>query len=230
MAAPVDLNRDWQPEQEHSVIVEQGSSMEARLTLGAGDLGPRYDDALIYAAAHHRHQMRKGCRVPYLAHLMSVSALVLEHGGSEVAAIGGLLHDAVEDAPRGEGPRVLAEIEGKFGAEVARIVRACSDGLDEAGNRSGTWVERKQPYLQALPPQDAGRATRDRRRQDAQCWVHRGRCSHLRRRVLGCVQRVPPPYPLVLRQRSAPLRAGDAGQHHHRVPSGCGRQIGQRCR
>ncbi len=115
--------------------------MNARLTLGAGDLSPRYDDALIYAAAHHRRQMRKGCQVPYLAHLMSVSALVLEHEGSEVAAIGGLLHDAVEDAPRGQGPRVLAEIEGKFGAEVAGIVRACSDGLDarQATGRAPGW-------------------------------------------------------------------------------------------
>jgi len=153
------------------VIAEQGSSMNARLSLGTGDLSPRYDDALIYAAAHHRHQMRKGCQVPYLAHLMSVSALVLEHGGSEVAAIGGLLHDAVEDAPRGQGPRVLAEIEGKFGAEVAEIVRACSDGLDEAGNRSGTWVERKQPYLQALPHKtlDALRVTAADKTHNAGC-------------------------------------------------------------
>jgi len=153
------------------VIVEQGSSLDARKTLGAGALSPRYDDALLYAAAHHRDQMRKGSRVPYLAHLMSVSALVLEHGGGEVAAIGGVLHDAVEDAPRGEGPRVLAGIEARFGAEVAGIVRACSDGLDEAGNRSGTWVERKQAYLQGLSQRtvDALRVTAADKTHNAGC-------------------------------------------------------------
>ena len=40
------------------------------------------DEALLYASRHHRDQLRKGSRVPYMTHLMSVSALVLEHGGS----------------------------------------------------------------------------------------------------------------------------------------------------
>jgi hypothetical protein len=29
-------------------------------------------------------------------------------------------------------------------------VRACSDGLDADGNRSGTWAERKRPYVAGL--------------------------------------------------------------------------------
>src|SRR3954453_8699586 len=85
-----------------------------------------------------------------MSHLMSVSALVLEHGGSEDQAIAALLHDAVEDAPAGEGPTVLKEIRERFGASVADIVEACSDGLDETGNRSGSWPERKRPYVAGL--------------------------------------------------------------------------------
>jgi (p)ppGpp synthase/HD superfamily hydrolase len=81
---------------------------------------------------------------------MSVSALVLEHGGSEDQAIAGLLHDAVEDAPAGTGGAVLTEIRSRFGDDVADTVRACSDGLDADGNRSGTWAERKRPYVAGL--------------------------------------------------------------------------------
>ncbi|QXG76722.1 HD domain-containing protein [Modestobacter sp. L9-4] len=126
------------------------AALEARKTTGAGPLTERFDEALAYASRHHREQLRKGSRVPYMSHLMSVSAIILEHGGSEDQAIAGLLHDTVEDAPDGEGPRVLAEIREQFGEPVAAIVEACSDGLDAAGNRSGTWAERKMPYVEGL--------------------------------------------------------------------------------
>src|SRR5215218_8602648 len=123
------------------------TTLEARAEKGAGPLSERFDDALVFAARHHRAQPRKGSRVPYMSHLMSVSALVLEHGGTEDQAIAGLLHDAVEDAPAGQGGAVLADIRERFGDAVADIVRACSDGLDADGNRSGTWAERKRPYV-----------------------------------------------------------------------------------
>jgi (p)ppGpp synthase/HD superfamily hydrolase len=60
------------------------------------------------------------------------------------------LHDAVEDAPEGTGGAVLADIRSRFGDAVADIVRACSDGLDADGNRSGTWAERKLLYVAGL--------------------------------------------------------------------------------
>ncbi|MGY1653417.1 HD domain-containing protein [Geodermatophilus sp. SYSU D01119] len=126
------------------------TTLEERREMGSGPLSERYDEALAYASAHHREQLRKGSRVPYLTHLMSVSALVLEHGGSEDQAIAGLLHDAVEDAPKGTGGAVLADIRSCFGDDVADIVRACSDGLDADGNRSGTWAERKHAYVDGL--------------------------------------------------------------------------------
>ncbi|MGY1592268.1 HD domain-containing protein [Geodermatophilus sp. SYSU D00708] len=126
------------------------TTLEDRRSMGSGPLSERFDNALVYAARHHREQLRKGSRVPYMTHLMSVSALVMEHGGSEDQAIAALLHDAVEDAPPGTGGAVLAEIGAKFGEAVADIVRACSDGLDADGNRSGTWAERKRPYVAGL--------------------------------------------------------------------------------
>src|SRR3954470_3073018 len=126
------------------------TTLEARKGMGAGPLSERFDQALVYSAGHHRQQLRKGSRVPYMSHLMSVSAIVLEHGGSEDQAIAALLHDAVEDAPAGQAPAVLREIRERFGEPVAAIVEACSDGLDESGNRSGSWPERKRPYVAGL--------------------------------------------------------------------------------
>ena len=125
------------------------TSIEQRRTTGSGPLTERYDEALAFAAAHHRQQLRKGSQVPYLSHLLSVSALVLEHGGSESQAIAGLLHDAVEDAPDGQGPAVLAEIAERFGDDVAAIVAVCSDNPNVPGTKP-PWEERKRAYVASL--------------------------------------------------------------------------------
>ncbi|MCA0146766.1 HD domain-containing protein [Blastococcus sp. LR1] len=127
------------------------TTLEARAGMGAGPLSERFDEALLYAARHHRDQLRKGSRVPYMTHLMSVSALAMEHGGTEDQAIAALLHDAVEDAQPGQGGAVLGEIRERFGDAVADMVAACSDGLNESGERKGSWQERKQAYVDGLP-------------------------------------------------------------------------------
>ncbi len=59
---------------------------------------PRYGEALTWAEQLHRDQRRKGKAIPYISHLISVSALVWEDGGTEDHAIAALLHDAIEDA------------------------------------------------------------------------------------------------------------------------------------
>jgi len=46
------------------------------------ELTSRYDEAMAYAAELHRGQQRKGTDVPYLSHLVAVSSLVCEAGGS----------------------------------------------------------------------------------------------------------------------------------------------------
>ena len=60
-------------------------------------LTDRFDRALLYATHVHGGQVRKGTSTPYVAHLMAVSATVLEYGGDEHLAIAALLHDSVED-------------------------------------------------------------------------------------------------------------------------------------
>lgn len=38
----------------------------------------KFEEALSYAARIHRDQVRKGANIPYISHLMSVSAMVME--------------------------------------------------------------------------------------------------------------------------------------------------------
>ncbi|MGX6646888.1 HD domain-containing protein [Maricaulaceae bacterium MS644] len=107
-------------------------------------LTSRYADALVFAATAHREQTRKGTAIPYLSHLMSVSALVLEYGGDEDQAIAGLLHDAIEDQG---GAAMEAQIRERFGDRVAQIVRACTDSDAEP---KPPWRARKEAYLATL--------------------------------------------------------------------------------
>ena len=87
-------------------------------------LSRKFDEALAFAMDLHRKQVRKGTGVPYVSHLLSVAALVLEHGGTEEQAIAALLHDAVED--QGGKPTAIA-IRARFGDTVADIVDGCTD-------------------------------------------------------------------------------------------------------
>ena len=103
----------------------------------------RFGDALVYAEEAHRLQLRKGSGVPYVAHLLAVASLVLEHGGDEDEAIAALLHDAVEDQG---GAGREADIRRTFGDRVADIVRECSSEEKDGA----TWQERKQRYLDHL--------------------------------------------------------------------------------
>ena len=107
---------------------------------------PRYGEALQWADELHRPQRRKGKQVPYISHLISVSALVWEDGGTEVQAIAALLHDAIEDA--GQSHASIAE---RFGGAVADIVRDCTDtSHDAAPGVKEPWLLRKTRYLDSL--------------------------------------------------------------------------------
>jgi (p)ppGpp synthase/HD superfamily hydrolase len=111
-------------------------------------LTERFTDALVYATNLHATQTRKGKRTPYIAHLLSVSALVLEDGGSEYEAIAALLHDALEDQPDKTSPE---EIRHNFGSTVLDLVLACTDTPPNyKGGRKAPWKIRKERYLAHL--------------------------------------------------------------------------------
>jgi (p)ppGpp synthase/HD superfamily hydrolase len=107
-------------------------------------LSQRFEDALIYATRLHASQNRKRSNVPYIAHLLGVTALVLEDGGDEDEAIAALLHDAVEDQG---GLKTLIEIKQLFGEHVAVIVDALTDAYTFP---KPPWRQRKIKYIEAM--------------------------------------------------------------------------------
>lgn len=110
-------------------------------------LTPRFEKALAYAARVHRTQARKKTAIPYISHLLAVTAIVLENGGDEDEAIAALLHDAAEDQG---GRSRLDDIRVQFGERVADIVEACSDSLAEDPERKQEWKTRKERYQRHL--------------------------------------------------------------------------------
>jgi (p)ppGpp synthase/HD superfamily hydrolase len=113
----------------------------------------RFSDAVDYARIAHATQVRKGTRIPYLYHLLGVASLVLEFGGDEDQAIAGLLHDVLEDCGAEHEPKIRAQ----FGAAVADVVQACTDGTlegkadaEQQGNAVDHWRRRKRAYLEHL--------------------------------------------------------------------------------
>jgi (p)ppGpp synthase/HD superfamily hydrolase len=113
-------------------------------------LSPRYEAALVMATQLHASQTRKGSDVPYVSHLLGVSSLVIEHGGTEDQAIAGLLHDAVEDQG---GLETLERIKKHFGSGVADIVNHCTDAYEEP---KPDWRPRKEKYIAEIanmPPE-----------------------------------------------------------------------------
>jgi hypothetical protein len=116
-------------------------------------LGVRFDRALALARSLHADQVRKGTEIPYMSHLMAVSSLVLDDGGTEDEAIAALLHDAVEDQGGKDTSRLIRQ---QFGAHVAAIVEACSD-TDEVPKPP--WRSRKEAYIAHLSDTDLPEGT-----------------------------------------------------------------------
>jgi (p)ppGpp synthase/HD superfamily hydrolase len=107
-------------------------------------LGERFEQALVYASQLHRKQIRKVSGIPYISHLLGVTALVLEDGGDEDQAIAALLHDAVEDQG---GDKIRQEIQAKFGDRVVEIVNGCTDAETIP---KPPWQARKQRYIEMM--------------------------------------------------------------------------------
>jgi (p)ppGpp synthase/HD superfamily hydrolase len=107
-------------------------------------LSRRYEAAFTLAFDLHASQLRKTTTIPYIAHLIGVSGIVLDYGGSEDEAIAALLHDAAEDQG---GKSTLNRIRKEFGSEVADIVEGCSDTMRFL---KPPWKQRKEEYIEHL--------------------------------------------------------------------------------
>lgn len=107
-------------------------------------LTEKFAQALNTAYSLHHNQYRKDQKTPYLAHLLAVTALVLEDGGSETEAIAALLHDAVEDQG---GLATRQIIQEQFGEAVINIIDSCTESETIP---KPPWQERKQRYLQQI--------------------------------------------------------------------------------
>ena len=165
----------------------------------------RFKSALALALDLHRLQLRKGTNIPYASHLLAVTALVLEHGGTEDQAIAAALHDAVEDQG---GQATLDRIWSEFGPHVARLVEALTDADTTP---KPPWRERKEIYVARIAsmPEDAvlvalackvhnartiladvrahGSATWDRFKggRDGTRWYYRALVTEMRKRGTG---------------------------------------------
>jgi GTP pyrophosphokinase len=115
--------------------------------LNEQELTPKFTEALVYATMTHRGQLRKGTTGSYLGHLLSVTGIVIDAGGTETEAIAAVLHDAAEDC--GGQPR-LDDIRKVFGDSVADIVGGCSDALVDYGGQKPPWKDRKLRYIAHL--------------------------------------------------------------------------------
>lgn len=102
------------------------------------------DDALAYAVEQHAGQTRKGKPVPYVVHPIAVGRILHDHGLRNEVIAAGFLHDVEEDTDA-----TLADVEQRFGPEVARLV----DGASEH-DKDASWEERKDhtlDYLEEAP-------------------------------------------------------------------------------
>ena len=105
--------------------------------------GERFDRACALALRDFRSITRKDSPVPYVSHLLAVTALVAEGGGDEDQLIAAILHDWLEDVPEASADR----LEVEFGSRVRRIVEALSDTVQHP---KPPWRPRKEAFLLAI--------------------------------------------------------------------------------
>lgn len=116
------------------------------------NFGAQKDPGLINRAlrfAYKIHQVdqfqtRKGKKIPYLIHPLSVGQILERVGASEEVIAAGLLHDTIEDCkPYGSVTKEMLEKE--FGANIARMVNDVTEQ-----DKSLSWEERKRLALEHI--------------------------------------------------------------------------------
>jgi (p)ppGpp synthase/HD superfamily hydrolase len=93
---------------------------------------PLTRDALAFAARRHAGQMRDIEGLPFVTHPIEVACLLHESGYADEVVAAGVLHDVIEDTPAER-----ADLEIRFGPEVAALVAAVSDdpAIEDEGER-----------------------------------------------------------------------------------------------
>src|SRR3712207_2454842 len=78
--------------------------------------------ALGYARERHAGQRRESDGAAFILHPLEVAALLRATGHGDVVVAAGILHDTIEDTDA-----VPADIAGRFGPDVAGLVRAMTE-------------------------------------------------------------------------------------------------------
>lgn len=109
-------------------------------------LDPIIERALELALKYHSGVKRKADGLPYIIHILDVSALIYSEWKENLdinVLAAGICHDLLEDTECSE-----QEIIDNCNLEVLRIVKAVS--VDPELEKSGDWEKKKLDYIQSV--------------------------------------------------------------------------------
>lgn len=106
---------------------------------------PLFIEALAFAADRHRDHRRKNAAAsPYINHPIALAHVLVGEGGVTETSVlcAAILHDTVEDTQT-----TFAELEERFGAEIAGIVREVTDDKELPNARRKELQVEHAPHL-----------------------------------------------------------------------------------
>jgi myo-inositol-1(or 4)-monophosphatase len=105
----------------------------------------RYAEAIEFAAIAHDGAYRKGTKIPYITHVVEAGLIAMTMTDDDNTIIAAILHDVVEDTSY-----ELADIESRFGSEVAELVSYESEDKMRDIPAADSWKMRKEAFLAHL--------------------------------------------------------------------------------
>ncbi len=127
--------------------------VDALITAGLSEIFPEYvekgrkdaivqEKAIRFAAVAHRGAVRKGNKIPYIAHPMETMMLVARMTTDAAVIAAAALHDVVEDTEF-----TASDIRAVFGDRIADLVCMESENKRNDLPREATWKIRKAENL-----------------------------------------------------------------------------------
>lgn len=101
--------------------------------------------AAIFAAQAHDGMLRKGSKIPYIAHPMEAAAIAATVTDDPHVLAAALLHDVMEDCGV-----MYEELLARFGRRVADLVREDSQCQRAPGGNRASWCVRKREAVARL--------------------------------------------------------------------------------